>query len=116
MIPMCITLYGQLSEQRRAYENRRSRKFSKKNKNKALNNCVVKNKEKETIIDGYDTDSSSDSTWCSWWSDVYGFDMRSKPEFLVNHFSERRYSSDFVLTEPIITFFDPYKVNLLQNL
>lgn len=110
---MCITLYGQLSEQRRAYENRRNRKHSKKNKKKTLDKCVVKKKEKESISDAYDTDSSSDSTWCSWWSDVYGFDMRSKPEFLVNNFSESGYSSDFVMTEPIISFFDPYKVNLL---
>lgn len=114
MIPMFITLYAQLSEQRRAYENRRDRKYSKKNNNnKTFDSDVVTKMEDES--DGCDTDSSTDSTWCSWWSDVYGFDMRSKPEFLKT--SESGVSSDFnkdwfVMTEPIISFFDPYKVNL----
>lgn len=116
MIPQCVSLFGHLSDHRRAYENRRVRKFKTKEKNKNTN-CPTFNKQKQEE-DSYDTDSSSDSTWCSWWRDVYGFDMRSKPDMLVDRMSgnENCYDSNkswCVMTEPLVAFFDPCRVNVL---
>jgi len=114
MIPMSITLYGQLLEQRTLYENQRihrNKKFDKR----------VSKKINQSIAEAYDTDSSSDSTWSSWWSDVYGFDMRSKPEYLIENYSENGDFSDsdklhwVLLSEPIIAYFDPSKVNVIIN-
>lgn len=115
MIPKCVSLYGQLSDQRRAYENRRIRKLKPKEKNKNTNHPKF-NKKLESEEESCDTDSSSDSTWCSWWKDVYGFDMRSKPDMWVDQFPENENSSDSnkewcVMTEPLIAFFDPCRVN-----
>lgn len=110
---MSVTLYCQLLEQRRIYENQRIRKSKKSTK------LVTKEMKKTTVGDGYDTDNSLDSMCCSWWNDVYGFDMRSKPEFLIEKYSESEDCSVsdekhwFLMPEPIIAHFDPSKVNLI---
>lgn len=118
MIPMCVTLYTQLLEQRRVYEQQRFSKVKKK-KNKSCDKNSRQIKFDQSLMDGYDTDSSSDSTICSWWGDVYGFNMKSKSEFLVDANSDSEEGSNLdgdgwrVMTEPIIAFFDPCKVYLI---
>jgi len=117
MIPMCITLYGQLLEQRRVFGNCRIRKSTKKKTYKKFDNCLNLNKSGKSETLSSDTDSSSDSTLCSWWSNVYGFDMRSNTEIVVGCNSESIDCSDsakdkwFMMDEPLVTFFDPCKVN-----
>lgn len=116
MIPKCVSLYGQLSDQRRAYENRRVRKFKTTEKNKKHNIPTFNKKKLESEEELCDSDSSSDSTWCSWWKDVYGFDMRSKPDMLVDELTDSENFSASkkkwcVMSEPIVSFFDPYRVN-----
>jgi len=113
---MCVTLYAQLSEQRTLYENSRIRK----NKNKKLENFYNIKKE-QSEIDGFNSDSSSDSTCCSWWKDAYGFDMRSSVQFLINDNSEsgdfsRHDKKWYIMPEPIFTYFDPCKVKLFKNI
>jgi len=114
MIPMCVTLYGQLLEQRRVFGNCRIRKRIKKRTYQKSNSYLNLNKSDKSETD---TDSSSDSTLCSWWSNVYGFDMRSNTEIVVDRDSE---SVDYpisakdkwyLMDEPLVTFFDPCKVN-----
>lgn len=115
MIPACVSLYGQLLENRRAYENGRIRKYPKKTENKnqqgGLNNKNAEHSERED----YDTDSSTDSTLCSWWSNVYGFDMRSNPLFVEDPSSKPGDISNqwCIMSEPVTTFFDPSKVNFI---
>lgn len=118
MIPMCVTLFGQLLTQRRVFANSRLRKSTKKKLNKKQNYCVNTNKSgKFEAQYSSDTDSSSDATSCSWWSDVYGFDMRSNTEIVVDYNSENADCPDsakdkwYVMEEPLITFFNPCKVN-----
>lgn len=114
MIPMCVTLYGQLLEQRRVFGNCRLRKKTNKKTYKKSDSCLNLNKSDKSETD---TDSSSDSTLCSWWSNVYGFDMRSNTEFVVDCGSESVDCPDsakdkwHLMDEPIVTFFDPCKVN-----
>jgi len=115
---MCVTLYGQLLEQKRTYENRRIRKNKKKNK-EFDNYCVHKsNVDQAEDTEEYNSDSSSDSTWCSWWKDVYGFDMRSKEEFIVLDNSVDRDHCNSgkekwcIMPEPLFAHFDPFKVKL----
>lgn len=102
MIPMRVTLYGQLLEQRKAFENQRVCK-SKENLKLVDNElkCVIKD---------------HDDTNLSWWRDVYGFDMRSKQSFLVD--SSENNCNDmekdgFLILEPINTHFNRKKVNLI---
>lgn len=117
MIPMCVTLYGQLLEQRRVFGNCRIRKRTKNRICKKFDNSLNLNKSGKSKTLSSDTDSSSDSTLCSWWSDVYGFDMRSNTEIVVdgNYVSVDRLDSAedewFMMDEPLVTFFDPCKVN-----
>jgi len=114
MIPMCVTLYGQLLEQRRVFGNCRIRKSTKKRTYKQSDSCLNLNKSGKSDTD---TDSSSDSTLCSWWGNVYGFDMRSNTEKVVDCDPEnvdyRDSAKDkwYVMDEPLVTFFDPCKVN-----
>jgi len=117
MIPMCVTLYGQLLEQRRVFGNCRIRKSTKKRTYKKFDNCLNLNKSGKSETLSSDSDSSSDSTLCSWWGNVYGFDMRSNTEIVVDRNSE---SVDcpvsakdkwLMMDEPLVTFFDPSKVN-----
>ncbi|XP_027840234.2 uncharacterized protein LOC114121922 [Aphis gossypii] len=113
MIPMCVTLYGQLLEQRRIYGNCRIRKKTKKKTLKKFNRSLKINKSDKPETQSSDTDSSSDSTLCSWWSNVYGFDMRSYSEVVVDSNSESPISAKDewqVMEEPLVTFFDPCKV------
>ncbi|XP_060847189.1 protein arginine N-methyltransferase 1-like [Rhopalosiphum padi] len=113
MVPMCVTLYGQLLEQRRVYGNCRIRKKTKKKTYKKFNKCLNISKSKNSETQSSDTDSSSDSTLCSWWSNVYGFDMRSYSEIVVDCKSESPNSAKDewqMMEEPLVTFFDPYKV------
>ncbi|XP_060858397.1 uncharacterized protein LOC132935795 [Metopolophium dirhodum] len=116
MIPMCVTLYGQLLEQRRVFGNCRIRKSTKKRTYKKCDNCLKLNKSGKSETLSSDTDSSSDSTLCSWWSNVYGFDMRSNTEIVVGCNSESVDCPDsakdkwFMMDEPLVTFFDPCKV------
>lgn len=113
MIPMCVTLYGQLLEQRRIYGNCRIRKRTKKKTLKKFNRGLKINKSDKSETQSSDTDSSSDSTLCSWWSNVYGFDMRSHSEVVVDCNSESPDSAKgewHVMEEPLVTFFDPCKV------
>jgi hypothetical protein len=117
MIPKSVSLYGQLSDQRRAYENRRIRKLKTKEKKKNTNYPKFSKKKLESEEEDCDTDSSSDSTWCSWWKDVYGFDMRSKPDTWIDQFPGDENCSGSnkewcVMPEPLIAFFDPCRVNL----
>jgi len=111
---MCVTLYGQLLEQRRVYRNCRIRKKTKNKTLKKFNKVLKINKSDKSETQSSDTDSSSDSTLCSWWSDVYGFDMRSYSEVVVDCNSESPDSAKdewHVMEEPLVTFFDPCKVN-----
>lgn len=111
---MCVTLYGQLLEQRRIYGNCRIRKKTKKKTLKKFNRSLKINKSDKPETQSSDTDSSSDSTLCSWWSNVYGFDMRSYSEVVVDSNSESPISAKDewqVMEEPLVTFFDPCKVN-----
>lgn len=107
MIPMTVTIYGRLTEQRQHYQNQR---LYKKNPSR--------NKRNQSLIDGNDSDSSSDTTLCSWWSDVYGFDMRSKIQFLIEQcYNEKEefYNEEkkwCIMPDPLIRFFDFRKVNL----
>ncbi|XP_025196022.1 probable protein arginine N-methyltransferase 1.2 [Melanaphis sacchari] len=116
MIPMCVTLYGQLLEQRRIYGNCRIRKKTKKKAYKKLNKRFNINKSNKSETQSNDSDSSSDSTLCSWWSNVYGFDMRSYSEITVDCSSEsvdcpKSFKDEWrIMEEPIVTFFDPSKV------
>lgn len=111
---MCVTLYGQLVENRQVYENQRIRKNKKEKMNKKSNNQIPQKSVNQLVTKDYDSDSSSDSTWTTWWRDVYGFDMRSRAEFLVIRDSENKNCSQFnkwrIMPEPIFAFFDPYKV------
>lgn len=115
MIPSCVSLYGQLLENRRAYENGRIRMHPKKTENKNSQDCLSKENAVQSEVGGYDTDSSTDSTLCSWWSNVYGFDMRSNPVVVEDPSSKLGGSSKqwCIMTEPVTTFFDPRKVNLI---
>lgn len=115
MIPKCVSLYGQLLEQKTIYDNQRIHKNSKNNK---LNSVARKNPD-ESSTKEYDSDSSSDSTNCSWWRNVYGFDMRVPREFIVDSHSKNAANHNYwcIMPEPIIQFFDPCKVNTqLKNL
>lgn len=111
MIPMCVTLYGQLLEQRRVFGNCRLRKSTKKKTYKKYVNKYGKSEAQSS-----DTDSSTDSTLCSWWKNVYGFDMRSNTEIVVDSNSESVDCPDsakdewHIMDEPLVTFFDPCKV------
>jgi len=98
MIPMKISLYAHLSEQRRAYENGRIRKKVKK-----LN---------QPITTDYESDSSTDSNYCSWWSNVYGFDLTSDPEFLIDENSENGELNHKwrIMAEPIASYFNSCRV------
>lgn len=116
MIPKAISLYGQLLEQKCIYLNNRTCKNRIKNKP----NSRDKEKLNESSSKEYDSDSSCDSTYCSWWSDVYGFDMRVQREFIViddcnyksNITSKPVHNKDCwaIMPEPIVHFFDPCKV------
>lgn len=97
---MRVTLCGQLSEQRRAYDNQRVCKSKR----------IFNNEPSEIVVNHGDTD-------LSWWRDVYGFDMRSEQTFLVDH-SKNKDGFDmdkegFLIIEPIVTYFSPRKVNLI---
>lgn len=116
MIPNNVSLYIQLLEQRGLYVNQRVYKNSKNNKPNSTN----KKKLDESLTDEYDSDSSTDSTKCSWWSDVYGFDMRVQRDFIViNDYSYSKnntigssvHPNDWcIMPEPAVQFFDPCKV------
>lgn len=119
MIPMCVTIYGQLLEHRQAYSNQRIYKTNKKKKYKKLNEYMHKEKLNQSLTKNNDCDSSSDdSTNCSWWKNVYGFDMRSKAQFIVDSNSESEDNNSTrewrVMSEPLVQFFDPCRVNLLK--
>lgn len=111
---MKVTLYGQLLEQRQKYENQCSHK---KNVLTKIKKIPTKKKGNLSLIEGYNSDSSSDTTLCSWWSDVYGFDMRLTTTFIVEQYidekkilhEEKKWR---IMPDPIITFFDFRKVNL----
>lgn len=110
MIPKCVTLYCQLLEQKRVYDNQQAYKNKKKDKKLNCKQIVV-----PSVEECSDSDSSSDSTRCSWWSNVYGFDMRSKREFLVDHDCQNRNCRDLhnkwcVMPEPLFKSFNPLKV------
>lgn len=116
MIPKCVTLYCQLLEQKRVYENQQL--YKNKKKDKKLNSKKIVLPSVEKCSDGdddSDSDSSSDSTRCSWWSSVYGFDMRSKREFLVDHDCQvgncfNLHKEWCVMPEPLFKSFNPFKV------
>lgn len=103
MVPETVSLYGHLSEHRKAYENQRLRKG--KNKNKV----------DQTVVTDYDSDSSTDSTNCSWWSNVYGFDMRSNPTYLVDKKSDNGETEEkwYIMPEPIYSHFNSSRVKCL---
>ncbi|VVC44125.1 Protein arginine N-methyltransferase,S-adenosyl-L-methionine-dependent methyltransferase [Cinara cedri] len=108
MIPKGVSLYGQLLEQKNTYDNQHIHKNSKNTKL----NAVAKQILDESLTKEYDSDSSSDSTNCSWWKNVYGFDMRIQKEF-INDFhskSSTKHKDWCIMPDPIITFFDPCKV------
>lgn len=115
---MCVILYGQLIEHKHTYENRRIRK--NKIKNKEINNCDVykTNDDQTENTDEYNSDSSSDSLWNSWWKDLYGFDLRSKEEFIVLDESVNKDDCNSgkekwsIMPEPMFVNFDPYQVKL----
>jgi len=101
---MRVALYGQLSEQRKAYDNQRNSKSKKIM-------TTIDNKLSEIVDDHSDTD-------LSWWRNVYGFDMRSEQTFLVDHSKSEDGGSDvdkegFLIIEPIVTYFNPRKVHLI---
>jgi len=109
---MRVALYGQLSEQRKAYDNQRVCKSKKMMR--------LVNNELPDAVDYHGNTNSSDDhgdTNLSWWRDVYGFDMRSEQTFLVDH-SKNEDGSDvdkegFLILEPIVTYFSPRKVHLI---
>lgn len=108
MIPKCVTLYGQLLEQMYTYENQRICKNKNKDNTKSINKTKLDGKLSEES----DSSSTSDSTNCSWWSNVYGFDMRSKREYIVDSKknSSGKYEKWCVMPEPIVTGFNSRKV------
>lgn len=108
MLPKCVSLYGQLLEQRHTYENQRICK----NKKNANTNSINKTKLDQTLSEESDSSSTSDSTNCSWWSNVYGFDMRSTREFIVD---DKKNASGIhekwcIMPEPIVSGFNSRKV------
>lgn len=104
MVPMSVSLYGHISEHRKAYENQRIRKN--------------KNKVDQAVVSDYDSDSSSDSTRSSWWSNVYGFDMRSNPTYLVDKKSDNEETEEkwYIMPEPITSHFNSSRVKSLSCL
>lgn len=104
MVPMTVSLYGHLLEHRKAYENQRVRKN--------------KNKVDQTVVTDYDSDSSTDSTRSSWWSNVYGFDMRSNPTYLVDKKSDNGEAEEkwYIMPEPICSHFNSTRVKYLSCL
>lgn len=116
MIPKSVSLYFQLLEQRCLYANQRIYKNSKNNKP----NSTDKKKLDKSLTVEYDSDSSTDSTNCSWWSNVYGFDMRIQRDFIViddcnysisNTINSSVHQNNWcIMPEPVIQFFDPCKV------
>lgn len=108
---MCVTLYGQLLEQRYSYENQRICKY----KTKQYQNSVNETKLNKPSTEENDSSSSSDSTNCSWWGNVYGFDMRSKREYIVD---VKKNASGLnekwcIMPEPIVSSFNPRKVKCI---
>lgn len=106
---MCVTMYCHLLEQRRAYLNQRIYQMNNNKKHRKPNST-----HNETLND-FDDNLNDDSTSISWWKNVYGFDMRSKAQFIVDSYSENGENDDqewCVMSEPLVQFFDPYKVNL----
>lgn len=119
MIPMCVSIYCQLLENRLLYSNQRISKINRKKKYKNPSSYKLKDRSNQCLLENSDdSDSSSDdSTNCSWWKNVYGFDMRSKAHFIVDSNSEDEDSNTRewrVMSEPIIQFFDPFKVMLFN--